>query len=168
MENRVTYMCIISWESYFGRILKICPHLLKLWPRIKWLFSNSVLDSVMPRCQRVIWVICNVWMLTCEHWDVHAVHNYYTSADVLLSTLHSRVCLDHLTKWSMIVTWSTADRSQRSVAPPRSSYLSRPLCWQCDTSVDGRSPSVGQSPSIAEDGRKGVFLLAISGSLHSL
>ena len=27
---------------------------------------------------------------------------------------------------------------------------------------------VGPSPGLAEDGRKGVFLLAINGSLHSL
>ena len=82
----------------------------------------------------------------------------------------NRACLDHLTKWSMIMTSSTADRDQwsRSKAPPRSSYLSRPLCWQCDTSVDGRSVSVGRSPGLAEDSRKGVFLLAITGSLQSL
>jgi len=87
-----------------------------------------------------------------------------------LPYFHTRACLDHLTKLSMIVTSSTADRDQwsRSNSPRRSSYLSRPLCWQCDSSVDGRSPSVGRSPGLAEDSRKGVFLLAISGSLHSL
>jgi len=41
----------------------------------------------------------------------------------------------------MIVTSSTADRDQRRhlVLHSMPSCLSGPLCWQCDTSVDGRS-----------------------------
>jgi len=31
------------------------------------------------------------------------------------------------------------------------SYLSMPLCWQCNTSVDGRSPSIGRPPGGARE-----------------
>jgi len=42
------------------------------------------------------------------------------------------------------VTWEPAGTSANRRQPRRPSYLSSPLCWQCDTGVDRRSPSVGR------------------------
>jgi len=113
---------------------------------------------------KVLWFSMSVWLSLCV---LACLQNHMSKLCELFSTYYlwqwispplttvqyvtCGACLDHLTKWSMIVTSSTADQWSRSKAPPRSSYLSRPLCWQCDTSVDGRSPG------LAEDGKKGVL-----------
>jgi len=126
-------------------------------------------------------VMFSVLLQSAAEWTIAVRDRMYTSANENMVWIRthdckpdyyynltgtSRACLDphHLTKWSMIVTSSTADRNQwsRSKAPSRvasrPSSLSRPLCCQCEWCGWTLSSPVVTSRWVAPSWKRGSWL----------
>jgi len=170
------FMRNLTWESEPGFDL---PH--KILP------SWCIVSCPQGQKPHIDW-FWNIWAryqpaLTDPGYICHTTcglcfHDRFLGDQYIMSPRNcrgfcTRACLDHLTKWSMIVTSSTADRDQwswskvpPSVAQVKLLKLATVLAMCGWTVAVGWS--VSRSPGLAEDGKKGVFLLAISGSVHSL